>query len=256
MTSIVGVLCKDGIVLGVDSSATFGDGQFKTIEQPTEKLDVIADRIIVAGTGQIGLGQRFCEVTENAWDAKVFGSNPSSSPGTPRSALWAARELSRLAIEDFKSSYAPAAQYGALVAFPFQGRQYLCEFALRDFQPEMKTERLWYCSMGSAQAITDPFLALMREIYWNDGLPTVQEAAFVVTWTLEHAIQVNPGGVNGPIRIGVLQDLGKNQPTARILADDELDEHRQNIMEAKQILRDYRVRHQPDTEVPNVPKAG
>ena len=48
--------------------------------------------------------------------------------------------------------------------------------------------------MGSGQPITDPFLALMRSIFWGDGLPTVQDGTFAVTWALEHAIEVNPGG--------------------------------------------------------------
>ena len=39
--------------------------------------------------------------------------------------------------------------------------------------------------------ITDPFLALMRNVYWKDDLPTLNEGAFAVTWTLEHAIETN-----------------------------------------------------------------
>lgn len=57
MTILVGLLCKEGIVIGADSSATFGSAQFRTIEQPTDKIEIIDNQIIVAGTGQIGLGQ-------------------------------------------------------------------------------------------------------------------------------------------------------------------------------------------------------
>jgi hypothetical protein len=55
MTSVVGALCKDGVVVGSDSAATFVAGGMRTIEQPTEKLVVVRDHIIVAGTGQVGL---------------------------------------------------------------------------------------------------------------------------------------------------------------------------------------------------------
>ena len=49
MTAVVGVLCKDGVVVGSDSSATFGPHpQFHTIEQRCKKISVIEDRIIVA----------------------------------------------------------------------------------------------------------------------------------------------------------------------------------------------------------------
>jgi hypothetical protein len=34
-------------------------GKFPLIEMPTKKIDLINDNIIVAGTGQVDLGQRF-----------------------------------------------------------------------------------------------------------------------------------------------------------------------------------------------------
>ena len=51
MTAIVGVLCRDGVVIGTDSSATFTYGPQRTIEQPTEKLSIVDQSVIVAGTG-------------------------------------------------------------------------------------------------------------------------------------------------------------------------------------------------------------
>ena len=94
--------------------------------------------------------------------------------------------------------------------------------------------------MGSSQPITDPFLALIREVFWEDGPPTIQEAVFAATWALEHAIAVNPGGVNGPPRIAVLENAGKGHYAARVLSDAELDEHRQYIAEAKKTLKDFK----------------
>jgi hypothetical protein len=247
MTSIVGVLSKDGVVIGADSSVTFGPShQFHTIEQPMKKLSVIADRILVAGTGQVGLDQRFCAVVKKAWDEKGF-------TGT---ALEAAKCLCKAAIVDFAETQAPKGQYGALVAFPVTKKFYLCEFSIDSFQPELKTELLWYCSMGSAQPITDPFLALMREFFWEKGPPSIYEAIFAVTWTLDHAIKVNPGGVNGPIQIGVLERTAKQELEARLLSDEELGEHRQNIEEAKKVMRAFRQKHQPEAmaDLPKIPE--
>jgi 20S proteasome alpha/beta subunit len=52
MTAIVGILCRDGLVIGADSSTTFASSVGSPIiEQPTEKLSLISDCIIVAGTG-------------------------------------------------------------------------------------------------------------------------------------------------------------------------------------------------------------
>ncbi len=109
MTSVVGILCKDGVVIGADSSVSLDDGRVRTIEQPYEnKIDIIENSIIVVGTGPMGLGQRFCEVIHNAWSNKRFR-------GTP---LDIAKVLCAEAIKDFVSTSAPKGEYGALVGFP------------------------------------------------------------------------------------------------------------------------------------------
>lgn len=246
MTAIVGVLCRDGLVIGTDSSTTFTTGFMPTIEQPTQKLKIFSDVIIVAGTGQVGLGQRFGRIVEMAYADNVFRAGQHfTSVG---------KELCKRTMEDFATTQVKQGQYGALVGFPLGEKPYLCEFAISDFQPEFKTEAIWYCSMGSGQSITDPFLALMREIFWGSGLPTVQDATFAVTWTLDHAVQVNPGGINGPVRIAVME-RSTSKLHARMLDDTDLEEHRQNIGQAKELLRTFPSLQSADAPgVPEVPK--
>jgi hypothetical protein len=247
MTAIVGVLCRDGVVIGTDSSTTFMAGAgFRTIEQRTEKLKICADAVIVAGTGQVGLGQRFCQIVEQAHVQQVFGpTNHFTAIG---------KELSRRAIQDFASTGVQGGQYASLIGFALDDTPHLCEFAVSDFQPEFKTETLWYCSMGSGQMITDPFLAFMREVFWADGRPTVQDATFAVTWTLDHAVQVNPGGINGPVKVAVLERRSGSYE-AYMLEDAYLDEHRQNIDQAKDRLRAFRASQSADAPgTPEVPR--
>ena len=146
-------------------------------------------------------------------------------------------------------------QYGALVGFPIGNQPFLCELAVADFQPEFKDKGIWYVSMGSGQPITDPFLALMRSVFWTNGLPSVQDATFAVTWALDHAIEVNPGGINGPIRVAVLEQdpKHKNKVIARMLEDSELQEHEDNIEGAKDVLRDYASAQRSSENAPDVP---
>lgn len=247
MTAIVGVLCSNGLVIGTDSSVTFGSGMGdRTIEQPAEKLEIYSDTIIVAGTGQVGLGQRFGRVVEIAYADKVFlGGKHYTAVGT---------ELCKRALADFGSTNVQRGCYGALLGFPLGDKACLCEFSPADFQPEFKTETIWYCSMGSGQRITDPFLALMREVFWRTGLPKVQDATFAATWALDHVVQVNPGGINGPVRIAVLErHAGKLR--ARLLDDDDLQEHRQNIEQAKERLRTFPASQSANApNTPDIPK--
>jgi hypothetical protein len=249
MTSIVGILCQDGVVIGADSSVTYvqeGRTRVPMIEQPFEKIDIIDNHVILVGTGSIGQGQRFKDVIQKAWiNKKLQGID----------ALTAGRILSADATKDFAETNAHTGTYGALVAFPCYGKAHLIEFALSDFQPEMKTEKLWFTSMGSAQHITDTFLAFLKEVFWKNSLPNVNDGIFATKWTLDHAVAINPGGVNGPVRIAVLEIINDSYQ-ARIIPNDELQEHSQAISDAKISLAEFRhdytsVNHE---EVPTVPR--
>lgn len=246
MTSIVGILCQDGVVIGADSSVTVGPGDGRPlIEQPFEKIDVIESHVILVGTGQVGLGQRFKGVIQKAWHNKTFAQNDALTVG---------KVLSGSAIKDFSETNAPKS-YGALVAFSCYGKHHLIEFGIQDFQPEMKTEKLWFTSMGSAEHITDTFLAFLREVFWSVTLPNVNEGIFAAKWTLDHAVAINPGGVNGPVRIAVLEKSMKDYQ-ARVLTDDELQEHAQAIKDAKTALAQFRDKYQVvnQDEIPSIPK--
>ena len=244
MTSVVGIYCKDGCVIGTDSSITMSaNSAVRTVEQLGEKISIVDNSVVIAGTGSFGLGQRFGCIIQKLWQEKSF-QNPNE----------VSKQISRLMHEDMRSTYLNPGQYGAFIAFPCQKGHYLCEYDPETFQPEFKNEKFWYGSMGSAQLITDPFLGFMRDVFWRDGLPTVTEAVFTVTWTLEHAITVNTGGVNGPIRIAVLEKT-KGVMTARVISDEELDEHRQSIADIKDSMKNVREKFKGENvSVPNIPK--
>jgi hypothetical protein len=63
---------------------------------------------------------------------------------------------------------------------------------------------------------------------------------FLATWTVQHVIDTNPGGVAGPIRIAVLERDGNGGFAARDLPDTEIEEHRQAMDSAAQALRSWR----------------
>ena len=112
MTAIVGLLCKTGVIIGADSSTTFTAGQIRTIEQPTQKLDVIGGSVILAGTGQVGLGQRFSAIIQKAYDDNTFSKTP----------VEVGKYLSRLALDDFRSTYVQPNQL-VLNRFSFEGQK-------------------------------------------------------------------------------------------------------------------------------------
>lgn len=250
MTAVVGVLCRDGVVIGSDSSATFAaTPNLRTIEQPTDKLSIIGGRTIVASSGEFGLNQRFERIVTGADEQDLWQSKHYIEVG---------KMLSATAIKDFSSTGINFGQigYSALIAFYSDGKPQLCEFSLGTFQPEFKDENIWYVSMGSGQLITDPFLALMRSIFWDDGVPTVQDAIFAVTWTLEHVISVNPGGINGPTRIAVLQEDSQQSGNfvASTLDNRVLLEHKEYIALLTREMKNHAASLHRTTNVPTIPK--
>ena len=219
MTAIIGILCKDGVVIGADSSATFAAGNFRTIEQKTNKIEIIDEKIIVANTGHVGFGQR---VNDNV-------INYFRKPSNQKNHIAIGRELSAQIIQDARSTGAPL-QNAATIAFEHKGELYLLELEAGTFQPEFKTKNLWYVSMGSGQTITDPFLGFIRRLIWGDEQPNIRGGIFAALWTLMQAIELNAGGINGPPQIAILKkENGKSK--ANILTDAELEEHKDFISE-------------------------
>jgi hypothetical protein len=112
VTAIVGIRCKDGVVVGADSSATFGDGGGnRVIEQSTrKKIEIIGDSVIVAGTGSVGHMQRFTAVIEKLWDTKSFSGKSEIEIG---------KLLSSAGIADFHQTHAMnRLEFAAMVRIP------------------------------------------------------------------------------------------------------------------------------------------
>lgn len=233
MTVLVGVKCTDGVVIGADSMATSAFGQTSLLQVQTDKLAVVGDRVIIASSGAVGLGQRFTNVIKEGWEKDLF----------KQKRLDIVRTLSRAALDDFKYTGVLFRQdvgfsYGALVAVPMEDRAELVEFNSFDFQPEIKSDKLYFVSMGSGQMLAEPFMAFVSRVLWDGKPPTVQTAMFGVYWALQHAIKIAPGGVGEPIRLSVLR-REKGKWVARILEPEETDEQLQHIEAIESLIHEY-----------------
>ena len=247
MTSIVGLRCIDGVVLGTDSAVTFGaaGGRVSTIEQNTsQKLRIIDGKIILAGTGQVGLMQRFHAAVEKAVRDNVFEDLPT--------AIEYGKKLSEIGIADFRQTHLETASFSAFVAGSVEDDPFLCELdGDASFQPELKeTADLWYVSAGIGQSITDPFLALMRDAFWQDGAPNLRGGIFTAVWALKHVCKLNAGGIGHPIRIAVLEQA---TGVARMLTPEELAEHDNIVEAAMKHLGEFRDILEGNVEASSVP---
>ena len=243
MTLLVGIRCTDGVVVAADSASTFvgGSGEH-TITHPVRKIDIVAGKVIVAGTGAVGLGQRFHAVVHDLYEKKQLKGGHLD---------WV-KKMATGTIADFSETHVRQGQFGALVAFANKRSGHLCEFAIADFQPEMKEDKCWYVSMGSGQSLADPYLALMRLTFWRDGPPNLQGGTFAAAWVMRHAIEVAPGLIALPISIAVLSGDGD----ARLLEEDELEEHLNLADASLDHFADFAKRLSDTENAPDVPVSG
>ena len=235
MTALVAIRCSNGVVVGADSAVTLSASPHTPIiEQTTEKkIRIIGGKVIVATSGFTGYSQRFFAVVKRLWEEKRFQG---------KTGLEIAKFLSAEGINDFAQTHvARNFDFGVFVAYPASGGPILCELAgSNEFQPDIKEpDNIWCTSIGGGLPLTEPFLALLRSVFWSDGPPRIEGGIFTAMWTLMHAIEVSPGGIRDPIHIAVLSSR-KGQWEARRLEDNELQEHRNVVLGAHQHLSNFR----------------
>ena len=242
MALIIGIHCSDGVVIGTDSAAASDPLAPTASREFQQRIAIIDDRVIVAGTGAVGLGQRFTAITGQHWASKGLQN---------KSAVEIGKMLSESALEDFgqtgidplRPSGNQPEDYGALVAIPCGQGPALLAFPAVGFQPEVKTDGLWYAAMGSARNVADPLLGFVRITFWESHAPpSCQEGIFAATLVLKLGCALYPGGVAEPVQMAVLrpQPGRKGRLLAHRLTEDELSEHEQSMEQAIRHFRGYR----------------
>jgi len=231
MGVLVGVLCEDGVVLG---SADCGPaaGGCDSSEGARANTFVVAGDAILAGTGPIGLGQRFAE---------VLAAIRSDSRFQDWTGLRIAKTISVEVADDFASTHCDKGQFGALVAFTASDGFQLCEFAASDLQPELKTPARWFASMGRGRHVADSFLEFLERVFFAASPPRLNEGVFAATWAMDHAVGFGSGLVPGCPQIAVLTQDAPDVPLrARLLCSVELADQIADVRAAEKHLAAYR----------------
>jgi hypothetical protein len=125
----------------------------------------------------------------------------------------------------------------AVLAYPHGAVMSVCAF-MGPLQPWLLDQYHYFVALGSGKQMADPFLRFLLDIF-SPTQPTVREAVFLGTWALQHTINTNPGGVAGPIRMVVVEQVA-GAFLARELPPDEIGEQQQAIADAEAKLRDWR----------------
>ncbi|OHB83846.1 MAG: hypothetical protein A2V98_16935 [Planctomycetes bacterium RBG_16_64_12] len=229
---LVGILCEDGVVVGSADSGPRQTGGLDPAEESWANTLVVERDLILAGTGRIGLGQRF---------ADVVAAIRSDSRFPDWTGLAVAKFISAEVADDFASTRADKGQFGALVAFSACDGFHLCEFAQSDLQPELKTPERWFASMGAGRPVAEPFLHFLQRVYFAGSPPVLKEAAFAAAWALDFAAGLPAAAVAAAPQIAVLaQETPGMSSAARLLSAQELADQIADVRAAEKHLAAYR----------------
>lgn len=236
MTVIVGILCKDGVVMASDSAATFGGNGMMTIgQQNMRKVFKINDHILYSGTGAVGIAQLIAECVKNLWDKNNIKAPAASAMNV------IGLEINRIVRPYLETAVMQRQITGeanqsickSMIALPVAKELCLFNFDMNG-SPEHATKELPFISLGSGQMIADPFLALLKRVLWNTTEPTVAEGRLVAVWTIDHVRRTNAGGVGGGIQLATLNKNGTSTPTVEMVTEAEVQEHMERIESAEQ----------------------
>lgn len=240
MTLLVGIRCRDGVVVASDSAATFGTGLQPTIgQQAVQKVWPINEHIIYCGTGAVGIAQIVADHIKTMWDQKAFAGRMTPDAAMDR----IGKAISGLVgpylhtgqMQHAMTGSASGSLCKSLVAIPIDQKPELFQF---DFNgaPERCNHDLPFMAIGSGQPIADPFLALLRRLLWTGREPTLSEGRLAAVWTIDHVRSTNPGGVGGKIQLAVLETSARGMPKVVVAPQEQVEEHLQKVALAEQAL--------------------
>ena len=231
MTVVVAFHCPDGIVIAADSMMTPNMGGIGVGHHHGRKIEVLAGPQLFAFAGDQGQAARFKTLAE-LQHAHIVGLTHALEYGLAMS-MGIIKQLASTGITG------NAIGTNTILAFAHGNSHHCCMFE-GQLQPRLLDEHHFYAALGSGKLSADPFLRFLVDIFCPNGRPSLREAIFLATWTVQHVIDTNPGGVAGPIRIATFSADGNGGFQAIELPDSEIAEHQQAVESAAAALRKWR----------------
>lgn len=229
MTLIVGVLSKDGLVIGSDGLITMTTFEKPTIVQKGKKLKIINDKIIYGMAGNIGLNQMFCDAIEKAaLQNNLYNNNSGTMIHNVRKALVSPLneiiDTTNREIPLFGNSIGANVRSFSIAGTIISEKPIL--FHLNEqLIPEIVKPETPFITMGAGQEIADSFMANINRIFYRDSLPALSEAITAIIWTIDNTIKLSPNKLGHPIQIIKLELDGCPEE----LSNDDIDNYSKKV---------------------------
>jgi 20S proteasome alpha/beta subunit len=227
MTLIVGIKCKDGIVMGADSAQTMHG----YIHQSTKKLATIGKDLIIGSSGAGSIAHQLRWALDAASTSGfIVTKDLHSAANSLKQSMLAVVQQNYQDCASLRqvSSNPPADPHSeSLVALPVANQVRLLHFNHACSLIEI-TDDVCFGSIGSGTFAANPFLLLIKRTWWADNQPSVADGIIATVWALDHAIQTSSGGVAEPKQLITLTKDNR-QWKAQEFSSDELVEHHEII---------------------------
>jgi 20S proteasome alpha/beta subunit len=240
MTLIIGLCCSDGIVLGADDAAIFGNDRTSTIRAAFKKIRIVDGVSALSVAGTSGLLQQYEDAVMGTHKNDAFlNSRPVEAMNMLRDEFMARtnaqfrvaqmleRELGQRAWDSSSAEIVVATRTG--------GKYRLYHYDKR-MSPEEITNELPFVAIGSGQQTADPFIAHLRRIYYAKQCPDIALGVMTVVWTLKHAAETGATNVGSGRQIVTLSSDGDVAIISE-LPDEQLQEHYEFIDRAEETMR-------------------
>lgn len=230
MTVVAAFYCTDGVVIAADSMITPSMGNLFVGNHKRKKVEILAGSQVFAFAGDIGQAARF----------KIMADGAAGNIAEARHPLDYPLRLTQAMIQQFSNTGIVGNQIGVntLLGYVHNGAHQCCVFE-GALQPRLLDAAHYYVALGSGKLSADPFLRFVVDIFCKGGQPKVREAIFLSTWVVQHAIETSSGGVDGPIRIAVIERDSDRAFGTRELSHAEIDQHLQAVESAGDALRNW-----------------
>lgn len=239
MTLVIGIKCKNGIVVGADSMAT--SGGYINVEKNSTKIHVYDKNVIVGISGSVGMSQIELDSLKEHWQSEVvLKAKNLAKEFISRTAFTATLPYLEFSKTLLNGQIDHNLFTGLLVAAPICEEPVLLMF---DHQKSVMEadENIFFLSLGSGAPMAEPFLKFIDRVSWKGEPPqTINDGVFGVLWALHHVIQTNATmGVGGNPQIAILEIQDNKGWHARILPEEELLEHQDRVIDAEENISDY-----------------
>ncbi|MDX1486153.1 MAG: hypothetical protein R3229_16900 [Alphaproteobacteria bacterium] len=247
MTVVVGILCENGVAIAADRQTTntvflpvLSPKPIQTSTGVTTKVSRIGNGTLFGISGSLAVGQEYeqliikCEnnFSKNNYDRAV--KNLKNDVVSNVKSRFETAKVMKEAVGEIQAYCQSVCE--CVFATNFKDGHKLVQIVndgVFDVADDSNPVRV----IGSGQLHADPFAAFLKNTFWPNKLPTLEEGILAAVWAVDYAIEVGAQDVGQGIDAFAVNVDGRKS-TTRQLNDSDLQGHKDFIGEAREQLRE------------------